>query len=290
MTLHRLAVRCPPALVDEVSALVFSAGAEGLEERRATGARVLVTWSEDRELLERVATAVTEHARGSPGLDPRWARVTTKVEVEHSDWLAPLHERLAPVQLAPDLWLVPEHALAAWPDAGARHVVFRPALAFGDGEHETTRLAASALAAACRADRPKRVLDVGTGNGVLALVALRAGAASALGLDVEPAAIDAARVNAELSGLADRVTYSLRELALSDAGFDVVVANLELPVLLPLIPGLVRAVRSGGSLIMSGFLAERAVEVAEACAACDLTPGAAAVEGEWAAFALQRTP
>jgi ribosomal protein L11 methyltransferase len=139
-------------------------------------------------------------------------------------------------------------------------VVIEPGQAFGTGDHETT---AGCLAALCELGvAGRRVLDVGTGTGVLAIVAARLGAAALVAVDLDPLAVAAARANAAVN----RVDVEVRE---GTAGavtgtFDVVVANLDTDTLRALAPALVGRLAPGGTLIASGVSVERA---GEACAA-----------------------
>jgi ribosomal protein L11 methyltransferase len=141
--------------------------------------------------------------------------------------------------------------------------LFDPKLSFGDGAHPTTRLASVALERACRARSGSSVLDLGSGTGVLAFVALLSGARQALGIDIDPVSIAAAEHNAELNGLAQHCRFCLPASAHEQA-FDLVVANLEAPTLLSLVEPLIRYGRGAKRLILTGFLATRELEIAAA--------------------------
>jgi ribosomal protein L11 methyltransferase len=109
------------------------------------------------------------------------------------------------------------------------------------------------------------VLDFGSGTGVLAFVALRSGAASACGIDIDPVSVAAARHNAELNGLAEHTEFALpNELAARD--FDVVVANVEAPALLAVASEVTRWATRAKCLILTGFLTDRAPEMVAAFA------------------------
>jgi ribosomal protein L11 methyltransferase len=173
-----------------------------------------------------------------------------------------------------------------------------PGMAFGTGLHPTTRNCARALEEALRPG--DRVLDVGTGSGILAIAALKLGAASVLALDVSPVAVEVARANAAANGLApDRIEVRLATLegaagepfvplpeGLAILGaeigtYDVVVANIIARVIARLAPALLRATRPGGTLIASGIIAERRHEAEEPLRAAGLRHIRALVEGDW---------
>jgi len=123
--------------------------------------------------------------------------------------------------------------------------------AFGSGGHPTTRLLLEALSE--RLSGGESVLDVGCGSGVLAIAALRLGAGSATGIDIDPAAIVATRANAEWNGLADRVTASRTPLEDVTGHFDAVLANIHQEPLITLAPHIQRVLAAGGWLGLSGI-------------------------------------
>jgi ribosomal protein L11 methyltransferase len=133
--------------------------------------------------------------------------------------------------------------------------------AFGSGEHETTASCLELLAQLSEI-REARLLDLGSGTGILSLGALKLGAAHAVCIDIDPQAVEAARRNAELNGLAERLTH--RAGVLSAAGeeqFDLVLANIYGDLLLDLAEGLVERTRPGSLLLLSGILWEYNFEV-----------------------------
>jgi ribosomal protein L11 methyltransferase len=198
-----------------------------------------------------------------------------------------------------DTWR--EHAVAirvdeglvirpAWIDPldepGTIEVAIEPGDAFGLGDHPTTRLAAVALR---RHVRPgTRLLDVGCGTGVLAVVGLLAGAASAIGIDLAPAAVDVSNHNAQLNGVADRLQASTRPLGDVAGSFDVVVSNILAPTLVELADDLRRVTAPHGVLIVSGILVDRHEHVLEALVPLTVVR-TEALDG-WAAVELRHPP
>ncbi len=151
-----------------------------------------------------------------------------------------------------------------WADADAPAVVeVDPGEAFGAGTHPSTRLLAEWLAEHIAGG--ERVLDVGCGSGVLALVAARLGAAEAVGIDIEPAAVSAAEANARRNGLDDVTAFSTARVGEAELGtFDVVVANITAGVLMPLAGDIAERVAPGGRLAISGISAAQTSSVAAA--------------------------
>ena len=151
-----------------------------------------------------------------------------------------------------------------WADVDAPSVVeVDPGQAFGAGTHPSTRLLATWLAEQIAGG--ERVLDVGCGSGVLALIAARLGAAGAVGIDIEPAAVSAAEANARRNGLEDSTAFSTVAVGAAGLGtFDVVVANITADVLTALAGDIADRVGPGGRLAVSGISAAQASTVAAA--------------------------
>lgn len=165
-----------------------------------------------------------------------------------------------------------------------------PGMAFGTGLHPTTRLCLAAVEAA--ADRGEvdgaRVLDVGCGSGILAIAAARLGAASVLGVDTDPIAIEATIANARRNRLARRIAARAGSLPSGEVPYDVVLANLIASVLIALAGALRDELRPGGLLLASGIFADREAAVAEALGAAGLETLERSVEGDWVALAVRR--
>lgn len=128
--------------------------------------------------------------------------------------------------------------------------------AFGSGEHETTESCIEILETlqeVCGA----RVLDLGSGTGILAIAALKLGAASAVCVDIEASAVETARLNCRLNSLEDRITHLVGTLEdLTETGFDLVLANIYGDILLGLARELAAKTRPNGTLLLSGILWE----------------------------------
>ena len=145
-----------------------------------------------------------------------------------------------------------------------------PGMAFGTGNHETTRLCCERLVARVAAGGPpSRVVDAGCGSGILALSAALLGCAEVVAFDNDPEAVRISRENAALNGLDGRVRFSVEDLAGGLAGrpADLLLANIQADVLMRHARELVAAVAPGGALILSGILAAEGAAVQAAFAA-----------------------
>jgi ribosomal protein L11 methyltransferase len=169
-------------------------------------------------------------------------------------------------------------------------VALDPGMAFGTGLHPTTRLCLAALEGLADDGRlaGARVLDVGCGSGILAIAALGLGAASALGVDTDPIAVEATAANARRNRLGRWVQAREGSLPSDAPPFDVVLANLVAGVLVPLAAPLHDELRPGGTLVASGIIVDRETEVRVALEAAGLVIEARSGEGDWVALVVRR--
>ena len=189
--------------------------------------------------------------------------------------------------------LIPETAQAL-PDEGNGRVGLRLSVgaSFGAGDHPTTRLALQAIDEITAADAlgsAARVLDVGTGSGILAVAALLLGAASALGLDIDPSALWEAKKNARINGLQDRMRVVDTPLENLNPAFELILANLRLPTLVRLAPQLSRLLADGGRLVVSGLRLSERETLLRALADVRLVPVRENSEQGWVAMVFGRT-
>jgi ribosomal protein L11 methyltransferase len=169
-------------------------------------------------------------------------------------------------------------------------VAMDPGMAFGTGLHPTTRLCLALLESLDDDGRidGARVLDVGCGSGILAIAALRLGAAQALGVDTDPIAIEATLANGRSNGVLRRLRAREGSLPADGGPFDVVLANLIAGVIVPLAGALHGELRPGGTLVASGIFVDREAEVRRALETAGLSIRDRAVEGDWIALTVSR--
>jgi len=184
---------------------------------------------------------------------------TTAYEVariDDEDWVRKTQSQFTPQHVTERLWVVP-----TWhepPDPSAINIVLDPGLAFGTGTHPTTRLCLRWLDAQVRGG--ESVVDFGCGSGILAIAALKLGAGSASGVDIDPQAVDAARRNAEQNRVAATFVTAAEQLKPGE----IVVANILAKPLIVLSALIADLTLPGGGLALSGILSEQADEVREA--------------------------
>lgn len=191
-------------------------------------------------------------ALAAAALDP--AQSYTVTSVADQDWVRATQSQFQPVHVSPRLWVVP--TWHAPPDPGAINLMIDPGLAFGTGTHPTTRLCLAWLDSRLRSG--ECVLDYGCGSGILAIAALKLGAARAVGIDIDAAALLAARHNALQNQVVAQFEAPDHPLA---GTTDIVLANILANPLRLLAPLLARATRGGGRIALSGILEHQAAEV-----------------------------
>jgi ribosomal protein L11 methyltransferase len=232
----------------------------------------LFPYGADRRAIERALSA----ALGPVRFEPDWT------EVEDRAWEREWLKDFRPRRHGRRLWVCPHGQPPEDPDAVI--VWLDPGLAFGTGTHATTALCLEWLDASVMAGR--RVLDVGTGSGILAIAALALGARSALAIDIDAQALTAARDNAARNGVAQRLAVQDAALAWG-SGHELVLANILAEPLVALAPRVAAAAAPGAGLILSGILLEQSDLVAAAYRPWfDMRPGGA--RDGWAALVGHR--
>lgn len=230
------------------------------------------------------AARVIANALGPCGLGLR------ALDVEDEGWVERSQAQLKAVRVDRVI-VAPPWDVPPGPDAVV--VVIRPSRGFGTGHHASTRLCLQALQRFDLAGRS--VVDVGGGSGVLAIAAVKLGAARAVAIDCDSDAVANARENVELNGVADRAVLHVADLAeierLRLAPADVVLANLAAAVLERHAGTLCRLTAPGGALIVSGVLRDQAAGVAAAFRRdprAGLTVADIDGEEDWVALTLHR--
>jgi ribosomal protein L11 methyltransferase len=213
-----------------------------------------------------------------PGVDAE------AVEVPNVDWVARFRDHFRGFTAGP-FWIAP-----AWdlPEGRANAIVVDPGRAFGTGTHESTRLCLAALASLATERGLGRTLDLGTGTGILAIAALKLGASRAVGIDIDPESMEAARLHARLNQEAPNLCLGDGARAFRAGAFDTVLANVSAAVLRGRRNELGRVLAPRGALVLSGLLTE---DVSPTRAEYqDLGEVKVTIDGEWAAILVRRRP
>jgi ribosomal protein L11 methyltransferase len=280
-----LTARVPASLEDEV-AFVLGGGSLGVElvpaGDFASVVRVYLGPGDDPAAWRARAQRVLE----AHGLDAGDAGLTID-SVEDERWVERWQASLRPIPLGERFVVVPGEDEDAPPGREILRLI--PGMAFGTGEHETTRMCAAALE---RLARPgSRWLDVGTGTGILALVAARCGATRVLAIDIDPEAAHVAGAVVAANGASSAV--EVRAGGIEVAGgerFDGAVANVQSSFFLRHAADLADALHPGGAIVLSGILAEDAAEVAAALQGAGIAIEDRSAQGPWGCLVGRRLP
>ena len=256
---------------------LWELGAIGLEIRDATtivpassetGVTLLASF-DDEALAKRALEVTSQDYQAELSL------------VAEANWAVEWRRGFGPREVGARLLLEP-----TWERASCSErivVTIDPENAFGSGDHATTRLVLEVLDQ--RVAGGERILDVGTGSGVLAIAALRLGASSAVAIDVDRDAVEVARRNTILNEVDRRCAVSMASLSQIDGTFEVVVANIETQPLVEMADLLAARVAPEGSLVLSGILHDEIGTVVDAF------PGMALlerrVEEPWCALVME---
>jgi ribosomal protein L11 methyltransferase len=178
-------------------------------------------------------------------------------DIPEQDWVLASQSQFEPLRVSDRLWVVP-----TWHEPQGGDVVnlrLDPGLAFGTGNHPTTRLCLQWLER--EVSGGETVLDYGCGSGILAIAAMKLGAGRVIGIDIDSNAVEAARANARLNGVACDFMDASAPITLEA---DLVVANILANPLKVLAPALSRFTRAGGKLALAGLLSAQTAAVARA--------------------------
>ncbi len=264
-TYVRIDVRQVPRELEEaVTQLSFSVGALGVSEKLSFYQPDLTFDAKIRKTAH-IQLEIFFETQPEPTYIAKLQALSPMIQVqsqeeEEKDWLAEWKKNFKAFKFVREVWVVP-HWL---PTPAEAKVVIQidPGMAFGTGTHATTQMAAelvhARLSGSGRADNPLlRMLDVGTGTGILAVLANRLGVNEIRGLEIDPEARRKARENIELNDCKNYVSIMDHTLEEDKGRYDIVCANIIDGVLVNLNRDLHRVLQDDGQLIVSGILLER---------------------------------
>ncbi len=236
------------------------------------------------EMFRQISASLENLRAENPAVDLGRLAIET-AEVDEEDWSTAWKKYYHPTKIGKKLIVVPcweEYAL----QEGEVQITLDPGMAFGTGTHETTRLCMQLLEDCVSSDT--RLLDIGTGSGILAITALLLGARSAVGVDIDELAVKVAQENADLNGVGGRIELACGDLTEKVQGtYDVICANIVADVIIRLSKDATRFMHPGSILLVSGIIEERCEEVRDALTAAGLHAAEIRTENGWAAIRLE---
>jgi ribosomal protein L11 methyltransferase len=305
MSWQQVIVTTQTEAVEAVSNILMEAGAEGVQIEDAadvvnfepndptvwvdwdlvdhleTGAKVIGFFANDihiGEVVSDVKSRVDQLA--SFGLNATPGLVDTDA-VADEDWATEWQKYYHPIRVTRHLTVVPKWENYVPEADGEKAIVLDPGMAFGTGTHPTTRLMLQALEITLRGG--ERVLDVGTGSGVLSIGAKLLGAGAITATDIDEVAVKSAQGNLDLNPVAKDITVLASDL-LQDVPaqeVDMVVANMLAEVLVPLIPQVADFLLPGGDFLLSGIYQDKIDLVTETLAQNGYVVDETMRLGEW---------
>ncbi|MHB2149157.1 50S ribosomal protein L11 methyltransferase [Calditrichota bacterium LG25] len=273
-------VLAAPFFLESLSGPIFATGAQGIQEQE-NDFIVYYDWRDWNQdvywLLLRLCSEVI------PDFDETRLAVETHDE---QNWLEKWKQSFKPFKIGQRIVVAPDWDEYA-PRPGEILLKIAPKMAFGTGHHESTRLCLQLLEKYFRPET--RLLDAGTGSGILSIFTARLGGRHILGIDNDAVAIDNAWENARLNQVEDRLRFEVRDVARLPRGrFDGIVANINRNVLLQIAAGLVSALSEGGWLILSGLLRSDRQMVEDAYLKNGLQLLEAVTLNEWLALVFKK--
>ncbi|MEO8398002.1 MAG: 50S ribosomal protein L11 methyltransferase [Chloroflexota bacterium] len=209
--------------------------------------------------------------------------------VEEADWAEAWKVHYHPVRIGRKLLIRPLWTQVVL-QPGDVEIALDPGMAFGTGTHPTTQLCLEALEDLIMPSA--NVLDLGCGSGILAIAAAKLGALHVLALDIDTVAVEAALLNAEQNGAAEKITVqegSLESIVTSARRFDLIVVNILARIIIEMCgQHLGEVVRPGGLAIFSGIIEEQADDVEAALRTTGLQPYARRLQGDWVVIEARR--
>lgn len=233
------------------------------------------------ELVQGLHARLDAEVAGMDSLQLAWR------EIGAQDWAEGWKQYFSAVRIGDSLVVKPSWEEGVFP--GCTLVTLDPGMAFGTGTHGTTRLCLEFIAARHDAGAGvRRILDVGTGSGILAIAALALGAERAVACDIDPVAVQTTRDNAAINGCADRIEATLEPLESIQGSYDLVVANILAEENVRLASELCARVAPGGYLVLSGILTEKVDFVTQIFNPRFAAPPAVHYAAEWACIEYRR--
>ena len=283
-----LRVEVASAAADAVANFLVERGAPGVltEDADADGDRIRLEAHVPAPASDALVGALRAYLHELARLDGTWTAGPIEVcGVPAVDWEGVFRAHHVPMAIGRRLLVAPPWDV---PDVRDREVlVIEPGMAFGTGQHATTRTCLEEIEARVAEATVRSALDVGTGSGLLAAALARLGVPRVVAIDVDPAVLPLARANVDANG-AGRVLVLGGTLSAVRGRYDLVVANILADTLIAEAPALAAAVAPGGRLVLSGILTAQAPRVLAAFPGWRATRVRA--EEPWRTLVLEREP
>ncbi len=196
---------------------------------------------------------------------------------EKKNWNEEWERNFKPLKIGNEIYVRAEYHET---DSTSRfELIIHPRMAFGTGHHATTSLVMEHMLELELAN--KRILDMGCGTGILAILAVKMGASAVVAIDNDENAVENAKVNCEINNASSVNVYKGDGNSAGDTGYDVIFANINRNIILEDLPAYVAAMNVGGLLVISGYYLQDLFVIREKAEACGLTFISNAIAENW---------
>ncbi|MCK9231935.1 MAG: 50S ribosomal protein L11 methyltransferase [Syntrophales bacterium] len=295
----KIELSTPPELVDALANYVTEIGAQGAyqevlepfapNDRPAALDKLNAFLPVDTRLENRLARLET-YLASLGKLFPEYDPVTLTTEtIDDPDWGEQWKKYFKPLRVSKNIVIKPTWERFT-PQGHDIVIDIDPGMAFGTGQHPSTRMCLEAMEDILlknRSVRKARVLDVGTGTGILGIASAKLGAEAVVCVDIDRNAADIARENVRINGVEDRVKIVNRDVTTLHDPFSLIIANLTARLLVSLRSHLVSLLTPGGYLVLSGIIDQNRPEMEAHFFAPPFVSRRTITEKEWVCYVLQ---
>lgn len=290
MAWFELQLAVTEALREPVINRLFELGAEGINESDPSDS-VVVRAFFDEKLRAEVSREITVYLKGLAALFPALPAVKLVfMEVPQEKWAENYKQFYRPQKLSHEFFLQPAWEQSSVVPTGMIPIIMEPGQAFGTGLHPSTKLCIRIIEKAMAFHQPAsgiRLLDVGTGTGILAIVAAKLRVGKVVAIDNDPIAVETALENVRLNGC-PQIEVSEKPLASFEGTFDIIVSNILLETHKELAADYLRLLPETGQLVLSGLLAPQTQEVDELFQGMGFVFDSSVTLQEWTALGYTR--
>jgi ribosomal protein L11 methyltransferase len=295
----KISLFCPLQLLESAADLMGVLSGAGVEQSPETEAGATVSGffqvhtatGETHPLGDNAAAILARVEQEMTGLFALYGYVPEQPAITllaDQDWATSWQQYFKPFAIVPGLVIKPSWEIYQ-PESGQHVIEMDPGMAFGTGQHASTRMALALIKQSMETIQPQRVLDVGTGTGILAMAAALFGAKQVLAIDNDPDAVTVALENIAKNRLTETIEVSTRPVAHIRGAYGLVTANIVHDVLVAIAPILAALTASGGHLVLAGILSgEQEENIARVYGDLGLQPTDRLYQDEWVALLLRK--
>ncbi len=299
----KITVSSPPGLVDPISNFITEIGAQGVFQEasepdipngfaKSTGREELMAYLPSDTATETRIASLKAYIDSLSEVFPKLAKPDLAIEtIADPNWEEQWKKYFKPLRISKNIIVKP--TWERYTPTGRDIIVeIDPGMAFGTGQHPSTRMCMEAIEGILLKDRSFqkwRVLDVGTGTGILGISCAKLGAQKVVCLDIDPKAVEIAYKNIAINGVEDRINIFNKDVSMYDDIFNLIVANLTAKTLITLRDHLVSMIETGGYLVLSGIIDQDRKVVEEYFLTDDISLHSIITEKEWVCYLLKKT-